>query len=238
MTKRLSIDPNLKFEDDKSIRYVGDQELHVLIPRFYEKYQMVKVESDVTTLGIFTFWYNEEEKGQFFLPAILKMQPSTIVFKVIEGQEYIYCIFHKGDIFMKSSHIVKTQNIAFAVFDAYLAGNHLPSTIKYDDYAFLFHTVAKITGSAIGNFNNVAFELLFAHTSRCRKNVQIPYRLTDLKYFKRSVVKDGVVKSYVYTKPTPFDSNITDRPFIFSYNYNNYVSAGYVNINAPRRSSF
>ena len=181
MTKRLSIDPNLKFEDDKSIRYVGDQELHILIPRFYEKYQMVKVESDVTTLGIFTFWYNEEEKGQFFLPAILKMQPSTIVFKVIEGQEYIYCIFHKGDIFMKSSHIVKTQNIAFAVFDAYLAGNHLPSTIKYDDYAFLFHTVAKITGSAIGNFNNVAFELLFAHTSRCRKNVQIPYRLTDLK---------------------------------------------------------
>lgn len=56
----------------------------------------------------------------------------------------------------------------------------------------------------------------------------------SVQYFKRSVVKDGVVKSYVYTKPTPFDSNITDRPFIFSYNYNNYVSAGYVNINAPR----
>ncbi len=181
MKNKLEIDKNLKFESDGSIRYIGSQDLHVLIPKMYEKYMMIKVAAEVTTLGVFTFWYDADKKGQFFLPAIIQMQPSTIVFKVIEGKEYVYCIFHKGDTFIKSKKLVKSSFIAFALFDAYLAGNHIPDTINYPDYAFLFDTIARITGSDIGKFNNVAFELLFAHTSRCRENTQIPYRLTNMK---------------------------------------------------------
>ena len=181
MAKKLSLDKNLKFEEDNSIRYMGDQDLHVLIPKMYEKYQMIKVDSSVTTLGIFEFWYEEDQKSEFFIPAMINMQPSTIVFKTIDGKEYIYCVFHKGDIFIKSSHLVKSSFIAFAIFDAFVAGNHLPSTIPYNEYAFLFHKVAEITGSDVGKFNNVVFEILFAHTSRDQNNTQIPYRLTDMK---------------------------------------------------------
>lgn len=181
MRKKLSIDKNLKFESDNSIRYMGDQDLHILIPKMYEKYQMIKVDSDVTTLGIFDFWYKEDEKNEFFLPAMITMQPSTVIFKVIEGKEYVYCIFHKGDTFIKSTKLVKSSFIAFALFDSYLAGNHLPEVIPYEEYAFLFHKAATITGSEVGKFNNVAFEILFAHTSRSKENTQVPYRLTNMK---------------------------------------------------------
>jgi len=181
MPKKLSLDKNLKFEEDGSIRYMGDKDLHILIPKIYEKYQMIKVDSNVTTLGIFDFWYEEDQKNELFIPAMLTMQPSTVVFKVMEGKEYVYCVFHKGDIFIKSRYLVKSSFIAFAIFDSYLAGNHLPDTIPYNEYAFLFNKVAAITGSDVGKFNNVAFEILFAHTSRDVNNTQIPYRLTDMK---------------------------------------------------------
>ena len=179
---KFSLDKLMKFESDGSVRYIGTQDLNVLIPMYYEKDQILKVTNEIVTLGIFEFWLGkEEEKHELFIPAIITMVPSTIVYQKVDGEDTVYCVFKKGDVFMKSTQLVKTEYLAFVLFNYFIDKNHLPETISYNDLATLFQTVAKVTGSKIGKFNNAAFEILFSHTTRSADNINIPYRLTDMK---------------------------------------------------------
>ena len=177
-----SLDKLMKFEADGSVRYLGTQDLHVLIPMYYEKDQILKVTNNIVTLGIFQFWLGDAgEHHELFIPAIITMIPSTIVYQKVDGEDSVYCVFKKGDVFMTNTQLVKTEYLAFVLFSYFIDKNRLPETISYNDLATIFQTVAKVTGSKIGKFNNVAFEILFAHTSRSVDNIAVPYRLTDMK---------------------------------------------------------
>ena len=179
---KASLDKNMKFESDGSIRYMGAKPLNITIPMYYEKDRMLKVGSDLVTLGIFPFWYEgDSEQSLLFLPAILTMCPSTVVFQKVGGEDQVFASFQKGDLFLKSKQLVRTEYIAFIIFNYYVDKNHIPSLVTYDDLATIFQRVADVTGSKIGKFNNAAFEILMAHTCRSMDNIAVPYRLTDMK---------------------------------------------------------
>lgn len=178
----FKLDKNMKFESDGSIRYMGPKALNITIPMYYEKDQMLKVGSNLITLGIFPMWYEgDNEKHLLFLPAILTMNPSTVVFQKVNGEDIVFASFQKGDIFIKNRQLVKTEYIAFILFNYYVDKNHIPDQMTYDDLATVFQRVAAVTGSKISKFNNAAFEILMAHTCRSSDNIAIPYRLTDMK---------------------------------------------------------
>ena len=182
MADKPKLDKNMKFESDGSVRYIGAKPLNITIPMYYEKDQMLKIGTNLVSLGIFDFWYEgESEKGLLFIPAILTMCPSTIVFQKVNGEDQVFASFQKGDIFLKSRQLVKTEYIAFILFNYYVDKNHIPSLVTYDDLATIFQRVAAITGSKIGKFNNATFEILMAHTCRSADNIAVPYRLTDMK---------------------------------------------------------
>lgn len=182
MSDKAKLDKNMKFEADGSIRYMGAKALNIVIPMYYEKDQMLKVGSDLVTLGIFSFWYEgDKEKSLLFLPAVLTMCPSTVVYQKVDGEDQVFASFTKGDIFLKSRKLVKTEYIAFILFNYYVDKNHIPELMSYDDLATIFQRIAQVTGSKISKFNNAAFEILMAHTARSVDNIAVPYRLTDMK---------------------------------------------------------
>jgi len=173
----------MKFEADDSIKYMSTKELHILIPKYYEKFQMIKVETEVKTLGIFSFWFDKEsDQHEFFLPAVITMVPSEIVFKTVGGEEYVYCTFRKGDTFIKNRNVVKAEYIAYALFSMYLEKGRMPDLISYDKEAFMFDIVGNVTGSKASSFNHSIFEVIYAHLARDPKDVHQFYRLTDMKY--------------------------------------------------------
>lgn len=181
MGNKIQLDKNMKFESDGSVRYIGAQPLNIIVPMYYEKDQLLKVSDKLVTLGIFPIWYEGQPRSQFFMPAMLTMCPSTLVYQKEAGNDVVFASFSKGDIFLQSRTIVKTEYIAFVLFNYYIGNNHIPDLISYDDLATLFQTVSKITGSKIGKYNNAVFEILFAHTTRSVDNIHLPYRLTDMK---------------------------------------------------------
>ena len=109
------------------------------------------------------------------------MCPSNILFKTIKDDEYVFCTFDKGDIFIKNKSIVKSEFIAYALFSMYLDKGKIPDLIDYSKETFIFDTVADITGSKIGKFNHAIFELIYSHLARDSEDLQKPYRLTDMK---------------------------------------------------------
>ena len=144
--------------------------------------QMIKVESEVSTLGIFSFWINGSlEQKQLFIPAMLTMCPSRILYKTVNSEEYVYCTFSKGDIFIKNREVVKSEFIAYVLFSMYLEKGKIPSLIDYNKETFIFDIVADITGSKISKFNHAIFELIYSHLARDNNDLQKPYRLTDMK---------------------------------------------------------
>ena len=177
------LDDIMKFENDGSIKYMDPKrELHILIPKYYEKFQMIKVDADVQTLGIFELWFDQSlARQQFFLPAMLTMCPSEVLFQTIDGDEYVYCTFRTGDTFIKNRNVVKTEYIAYALFSMYLEKGKIPELVTYDKETFMFDIVAEVTGSKIKNFNHAIFETIYSHLARDRQDIQKPYRLTDMK---------------------------------------------------------
>ena len=52
------LDEYMKTEPDGKIRYMGSDEIHILIPKTYEALQLLTVSETVRTLGIFKIWKN------------------------------------------------------------------------------------------------------------------------------------------------------------------------------------
>ena len=158
---------------------VKDGPITVLIPRSYEKYKRLVVTDEVDTLAMFEITIGNETKG-FFASASVIMKPSVVEYVTDGGQDYVKCTFTKGDIFFKSTSVVKNSNIAYIVFTEYIEKGQIPRFMKYDDLAFLFDTVKRLTGCKIPA-EHAAFEMIYAHLSRNRNNLKIPYRLTEMK---------------------------------------------------------
>ena len=160
--------------------------IEIYISRSYEKYKMLNISDSVSALAVFEINYGAESKG-FFLPAVIEMHPSEIAFETINGTDFVKCTFNKGDIFMKSAEVVQNPNIAYTIFAEYIDSARVPNFMHYENLAFLFDTVKRITGSSIPA-EHAAFEMIYAYLSRDPKNFRTMYRLTNMseppKYYK------------------------------------------------------
>ena len=180
------MDLNKVLTKNKNSLIVATDEIVIYINRHFEKYMMLKVEDMVSALAIFEINIGKESAG-FFLPAVISMKPSNVRFENINGSEFLRCEFHKGDMFMDDVNVVQNANIAYVVFSEFIDGGRIPSFIRYDNLAFVFDIVKRITGSSIPA-EHAAFEMIYAYLARNPKNFRQMWRLTPMngqpQYFK------------------------------------------------------
>lgn len=210
----MDLNKHLTKKNDQVIVTKGP--ITILIPRSYEKYKRLTITDEIDTLAVFEITIDGETKG-FFASASVVMKPSVVEYVTEGGQEYVKCTFTEGDIFLKSTSIVKNPNIAYIIFSEYIEKGQIPRYMKYNDLAYLFDTVKRMTGSSIPA-EHAAFEMIYAHLSRDKKNAKVPYRLTDM----------GEPPLFLKLKDIPHASTSTTAKLIGAY-LNDSINVGVVN---------
>lgn len=157
---------------------VTGESVTIMIPRSYEKYKRLNITDEIDTLAVFEISIGTETK-EFFLPATVTMCPSLVEYVTIEGQDYVRAVFEKGDIFIKNTNVVKNGYIAYIIFSEYVEKGQIPRFMSYDNLAFIFDTVQRITGCKLPA-EHAVFEMIYAHLSRDAKKLSTPYRLTAM----------------------------------------------------------
>ena len=173
------MDLNRYTKREKDSVIVTTDKLIVYISRRFEKYMMLKVTDNVSALAIFEISVGGESAG-FFLPAVVDMKPSRVDFVTINGNDFAMCTFSKGDTFIENVNVVQNANIAYVVFEEFIDGGKFPSFMRYDDLAFIFDIVKKITASSIPAEHST-FEMIYAYLARDPKNFKTMWRLTPMK---------------------------------------------------------
>lgn len=169
-----------KVTEQKSVVVTVDR-IDVLIPVRYEGSGCLVVEEEIMTLGIFEYSTNGGPGKGYVLPALITMVPSdTETVRGSDDEPYIKATFYKGDVFMKSTGIVRIPFLSYVLFYLFYFLGKVPWFIEYESLATLFDTVAKIHGINFG-INRVGFSMVAAMLARDSKDPSIPYRHTAMK---------------------------------------------------------
>jgi len=152
--------------------------ISIMIPRSYEKYKRLNITDEIDTLAMFEITIDNETK-EFFLPASIIMKPSVVQYVTTEGQDYVSATFDKGDIFIKNTRVVKNGYIAYIIFSEYIEKGQIPRYLNYNNLAFIFDTIQRITGCKLPA-EHATFEMIYAHLSRDQHQLSTPYRLTPM----------------------------------------------------------
>lgn len=174
----MNLNSYLTYNQDKSV-VVKTESMQVRIPVSYTKYRMLKIQDTVTTLAIFDIYVGTNPPMQLLLPAVIEMRPSTITQQTIDGIDYAVLTFSRGDVFMCTTRLVQTEYIAYVLFTEFIENARIPSGMTYDQIAFIFDTVVRVTGSKVPA-EHAIYEIIFAHLARDSKDISIPYRLTAM----------------------------------------------------------
>lgn len=176
MSKTLS---SYLTKTEHSFIYTGTDDMYVYIPQRYSVHDLLFIENDVRTIGIFEVRINNETYP-VVLPAILTMCPSDTYRQKEDNVEYWVLKFHRGDIFIKNRTLIKQSFIVPALFEEYLVNGNIPKFFRYKDLATLFDEAQKTCGINLG-VAHVVLELIYSHLSRDRNNLTKQYRYTDQK---------------------------------------------------------
>ena len=180
----MNIDSVTKRDGNKII--VTANEMTVYISKSFEKHQMLTIGDTVSALAIFEINVGKDSCG-FFLPAVIEMSPSNLAFETVNGNDFLRCEFVKGDVLINDTNVVQNVKIAYVVFEEFIDGGRIPTFMRYDNLAFMFDVVKRITGSSIPA-EHAAFEMIYSYLSRNPKNFRQMWRLTPMagnpKYFK------------------------------------------------------
>jgi len=190
---------------EHSFIYTGTDDLYVYIPQRYSVHDLLFIENDVRTIGIFEVKINNESYP-LLLPAMLTMCPSDTYRQKIDEVEYWTLVFKRGDIFIKNRTLIKQSFIVPAIFEEYLVNGNIPKFFRYKDLAVLFDEAQKTCGINLG-VSHVVLELLYSHLSRDRNNLTKQYRYTD----------QNELPYYIGLKSVAYATNSATSKIIGSY---------------------
>lgn len=88
--------------------------------------------------------------------AMLTMQPSDTRKFVFEGQSYVEWSFNKGSTFIKTTDLVKNNNLVGLIFEEFTSKGNVPYYYSYEDYSKIYSSSSKYAGANLGNSDIMA----------------------------------------------------------------------------------
>lgn len=176
---RRTYDKNFKMNTKGEVIFTGEK-LEIFIPKRYVEKNLTYIESNITTVAIFEMIINDEIHEGYFLPGFIRICPSGIDSVTIGEDRYIKATLSKNDVFMQTVDIVKTEKLVYLIWNEFFYLGNIPKWMSYQDVLNLFRTMQKITGLKFG-VPSVVFQIICSQLARSPKNLDIEYRLTDMK---------------------------------------------------------
>jgi hypothetical protein len=171
--------PAMKFFSKKGNSYIftGDL-LEIFINKKYEAEGYLWIGSKVKTIGVFEMLVNGSIELGLMLPSIIEICPDEVGTINRNGTEVVHLTLHKGSVFSTDSKFVEYGGIAEILFSEFVMRGKYPSFLKYDEIGFIWGSIGNITGVNYSSTQSI-FEMMAAYMSRSKKDLSVPYRLTD-----------------------------------------------------------
>lgn len=172
-------DKNFKENTKGEVLFTGEK-LEIYIPRRYVEKNLTYIETSISTVAIFEVVINDTIREGFFLPGFIRIFPSSIDSVTIGEDRYIKATLVKNDVFMQTTEIVKTEKLAYLIWNEFFYLGNIPAWMSYQDVVNMFRTLQTVTGLKFG-VPPVVFEIICSQLARSPENLDIEYRLTDRK---------------------------------------------------------
>ncbi len=133
------------------------------------------------TYGFFPVIFDDDTYGVFNVCAMVELNPYKLGIVNIDDTDYYELFFDAGQVFIKTTELVKKANLMYNVFDEFIFKGTLPWYAQYEDVGKLFDTAKKHADSKVAE-NVEVIEFVASMISRS-KNDRTKYIRTQAKSF-------------------------------------------------------
>lgn len=182
---KLSRDSNKVHDalyESESGQLIAKKLCRIYLPARYAQRKLATISNQIRVMSIFAMVAEDKYYTVYIVNAISQLTPTSIAVIKIKGDEYYEFTFEPGAVIMPNMNLVKTDILAYYVYDEIIAKGNVPVFFDYSDLGKLFATSIKHAGISLGP-NNVAIELIAASISRQKDDRTKYYRhqITDIK---------------------------------------------------------
>lgn len=146
-------------------RLVTTKGCKIYIPARFEERNLAEIGSETNICGIFA----TVVEGTFYsvtnVCAMFKIEPSSTMKIMVDGDEYYEFTFDPGATVMPSLDLVKLDMLVYRVYDEVMSKGRVPFYLGYIELSEIFDTALEHAGANIGQ-NQEVTELIVSIISR------------------------------------------------------------------------
>lgn len=162
----------LKTMNDGSV--VCTEDLAVHFPERFLTKSLATEGQTHTCLGMFAI-IKGDKYAIMNVISTLTMEPSDSNKFVLEGMGYVEWKFPKGSTFLKTTELVKNDNLVGHVFEEFLSKGNVPYYYDYEDYSKVLSSSTKYAGANLGASDSL-MAVLISSIARWPTTPKFQYR--------------------------------------------------------------
>jgi hypothetical protein len=146
---------NAALEELADLRLVCNRKVKIYIPASYVNKDLAYVGVDTYILGIYAITVDDKYYGVSLVNAMLNIDPTETNRIKINGDDYIEFVFMAGSTVVKNLMLVKTDMLAYKIYDEIFSSGNVPWFIGYEELGRIFDTALLHAGANIGGNQEV-----------------------------------------------------------------------------------
>lgn len=206
--------------EDKSGRVLTRKSCTIQLPERFMTRNLGQIGISTFAYGCFALIMDSGEYSVFNVNALIELTPSKITKSTINEIEYYNFHFDENDVVIKTTHIVKRDNIIYDVMDELVFKGKIPWYMEYNDLGKMFSTAKKYANSGVGK-NQEVIELIASIITRVKSNKSKYIRL-GIKDYKDTSLENT---AYVPLSSVFYSASTTLNKIAGNYFNDGVVSA-------------
>lgn len=156
---------------------VAVKECKIYIPLRFTECGLAFVGVETLIVGIYAIVVDNVFYAVSNICALLNITPTSTVTVTIDDEEYYEFTFEAGSIITPNVNLVKTDTLAYRIYDEILSKAKVPWYMNYNDLGSIFDTALHHAGANVGK-NQEVTELIVSMLARNKKDRHVYYRST------------------------------------------------------------
>lgn len=163
----------LKELNDGSL--VAVKECKIYIPLRFTECGLAFVGVETRIVGIYAIVVDDVFYGVSNICALVPITPTSTLKVTVGDEEYFEFTFEAGSVIIPNLNLVKTDTLAYRIYDEILSKAKVPWYMGYNDLGSIFDTANYHAGANVGN-NQEVTELIVSMLARNEKDRHVYYR--------------------------------------------------------------
>lgn len=136
-------------------RVVALREVKIYVPERYTERDMAYVGVENYILGIYAISVEDKFYGVSLINAMIGIDPSTMNRIKYKDVGYLEFVFNPGSTVFKSLDLVKTDKMAYKIYDEFFSSGKTPWYLGYEELGKIFNTARYHAGANVGSNREV-----------------------------------------------------------------------------------